>query len=87
MVFDLSVQAFNPSHVRDEPLTCPGQSVREGKAQKYRSEINNKPPFRRYETEHNVDLLIRDLLQICTDSIHNMHVVNTDALSDQNKSP
>ena len=31
--------------------------------------------------------MIRDLLQIGVDSIDNMHIVNNDALSYQNKSP
>ena len=38
-------------------------------------------------TEQKGDLLIRDLWQQGTDSVHNMRVVNTDALSYARKSP
>ena len=38
-------------------------------------------------TEQKADLLIRDLWQQGTDSVHDMHVVNTDALSYVRKSP
>ena len=37
--------------------------------------------------EHKVDLLILELLQIGTESIHNMRVVNIYTHSHQNKSP
>ena len=38
-------------------------------------------------TEQKVDLLIRDLWQQGTGSVHDMRVVNTDALSYVRKSP
>ena len=38
-------------------------------------------------TEHKGDLLIRDLWQQGTDSVHNMRVVNNDALSYVRKTP
>ena len=38
-------------------------------------------------TEQKGDLLIRDLWQQGTDSVHDMHVVNTDSLTYQLKKP
>ena len=38
-------------------------------------------------TEHKGDLLIRDLWQNGTDSVHDMRVVNTDAKSHSAKTP
>ena len=38
-------------------------------------------------TEQKVDLLIRDLWNNGTDSVHDMHIVNTDAKSYWEKSP
>ena len=38
-------------------------------------------------TEQKGDLLIRDLLQQGIDSVHDMHVVNTDALTHRTKDP
>ena len=43
----------------------------------------NKPEA----TEYKVDLLIRDLWQNGTDSVHNMRVVNTDAKPHLSKTP
>ena len=49
------------------------------------TDLDNTPPP---ETmEHKVDLLIRDICQNGTDSVHNMRVVNTDDKSHSGKQP
>ena len=88
-VADLAGKAFTPSHVRDDPLIYSGCAVKRMKAAPSGAGGNSnnsalKPPE---VTEQKGDLLIRDLCHQSTDSVHNMHVVNTDALMHRTKDP
>ena len=83
-VVDLIGKVFTTSLVRDNPLIHPGRSVREGKAQS-KGNILNNPPVEKETLEQNGDLLIPDLWQIGTDNIHDTRIMNTYALSHQNK--
>ena len=49
--------------------------------------LHNNPPVALYDSEHNGDLMIRNLLHRSIDSIHDMRVANTYSLYHQNKSP
>ena len=85
-VSDLSGKAFNTPHMHDDLLINTGHSVQEVKAHPEGSPHNNLP-VATGTSEKKVDLIIRDLCQIGMDSIHDMRVMNTDALSHRNKSP
>ena len=85
-VADLSVKTFTPSYVRNGPLIQPSHAMRQGNAQQTGS-ANNNPPAFRDATENKGNLLIHDLWQIGTDSIHKMCVLNTDVISYQNNPP
>ena len=74
-VTNLDGKSFTPSYVCNNPLIYLGQ-----KSWPSRSETNTLP-YRRYKTEQKGDLLVQNILQIGTDSIHDMYVMNTDALS------
>ena len=82
-VADLAGKSFTPSHVRDDPLICSGRALKRTKAAPDRTGVTStqsevQPPE---VTEQKGDLFIWDLLQKGTDSVHDMRVVNTDALS------
>ena len=85
-VDNLSGKYFTLSHVRDNPLIHTDPAVREGKAHLKRSLLNNTPVALEH-LEKIVDFLIRSLWHIGKDSIHDMRVVNTDAVSHCNKYP
>ena len=88
-VADLAGKAFTPSHLRDDPLILAGRALKRTKATSDGASgttyWNRAPPpdF----TEQKGDLLIRDLWQNGTDSVHDMRVVNTDAKSHTAKTP
>ena len=86
---DLAGKAFTPSHVRDDPLIFAGRSVKRTKAKPdgasgTTDQDRAAPPE---VTEQKGDLLIRDLCQNGTESVHDMRVVNTDAKSHSAKTP
>ena len=83
-VVDLIGKAFTPVHVRDDPKIFTGPSVQGGKAKvKETGKGTEAPPPK--EGKEKGDLLIRDLWNQGTGSIHDMHVVNTDAISYHSK--
>ena len=86
-VADLAVKAFNPSHVRDDPLIYPGCAVKRTKATPAGSNGNSGHTAAPEITEQMEELLIRELWQQGTDSVHDMCVVNTDAPTYQKKEP
>ena len=81
-VVDLDGKAFNPSHVRDNPLIFAGCAVKRPKAKP-----DGTGGSTERATEQKGDLLIRDLCQNGTDSVHDMSVVNTDAKTHAVKTP
>ena len=80
-VADLAGKGFTPSHVRNDPLIFAGCAVRRPKAKLARSKaktvLSTTPPLE--ATENKGDLLIYDIWQNGTDSVHDMCIVNTDA--------
>ena len=86
-VADLADKAFTPSHVRDDPLIYSGRAVKRTKATPAGSNKTSEHPAAPEDTEQKGGLIIRDLWQQGTDSVHNMHVVNTDTLTYQLKEP
>ena len=86
---DLARKEFRPSHMHDNPLIFTGCAVKRPKAKPTRptgsTNRDNAPPPE--ATEQKGDLLIRDLWQNGTTSVHNMSVVNTDAKSHSAKPP
>ena len=85
-VDDLSVKAFTPLHVRDDPLIHTGCAVQEVNAHTTVTLPTNSPVTIE-NSDQKGDLLIHNLWKIGTNIIHGMHVLNTDALSYHNKSP
>ena len=87
-VADLSVRAFTPSHVRNDPLIYQGCAVKRPKAHpagpRDNTKLGDNPPE---ATEQKGELLIRDLWSNGTYSVHDMSVVNTDAKYYWEKSP
>ena len=88
-VADLAGKTFTPSHVRDESLIYSGCAVKRTKAAPATAggTTNNgevQPPE---VTEQKGDLMIRDLWKQGTDSVHDMRVMNTDALTHRTKDP
>ena len=86
-VADLDGKAFTTSHVRDDPLIYSDRAVKRKKAVPVGANRNSgqtavQPPE---VTEQKGDLLIPDLWQQGTNSIHDMRVVNTDAPTHQKK--
>ena len=89
-VADLASKAFTPSHVRDDPLIYSGRAMSRTKPMPAESDITNttgETTAAPEVTEQKGDLLIRDLWQQGTDSVHDMRVVNTDALAYVCQSP
>ena len=88
-VADLASKVFTPSHVRDDPLIFAGCAVNRLKVKLYRTTgttvPDNATPLE--ATELTVGLLIHDLWQNGTDSVHNMRVVNTYAKSHSENPP
>ena len=85
----LAGKSFTPSHIRDDPLVFAGYSVKRPKANPDRpsgsTDRYGMPPPE--ATEQKGDLLIRDLWQNGTNSVHNMRAVNTDAKTHVMKPP
>ena len=75
---DLAEKSFTPTHVRNKPLIFVGRAVQRTKAKLSSPTL---PPIKQKSeaTEHKGDLLICDLCENGTDSVHDMRVVNTDA--------
>ena len=89
-VADLAGKAFTPSHVRSDPLIYSGRAMSRMKPKPAGSNIKNpigETTAAPEVTEQKGDVLIRDLWQQGTDSVHNMRVMNTDALSYVKKTP
>ena len=79
-VADLAGKAFTPSHVRDNPLIYSGRAM--SRTNPMPAGSNNTNPTGETTaapevTDQKGDLLIRDLWQPGTDSVHDMRVVNT----------
>ena len=87
-VVDLNGKVFNPSHVHKNPLIFVGCAMKRPKANLARptgtTDQDNAPPPE--AKEQKGDLLIRDLWQNETDSVHEVRVNNTDAKSHSAKS-
>ena len=81
-VADLAGKAFTTSHVRNDLLIYQGCAVKRKKAKPAgpsdTTDPNDTPPE---ATEQKGDLLLRYLWKNGTDSVHDMRVVNTDAVS------
>ena len=87
-VADLDGKAFTPSHVHNDSLVYQGCAVKRTKSKPAGpSVITNTYDTPPEATEQKGDLLLRDLWQNGTDSVHNMHVVNTDEKSYWENSP
>ena len=80
-VTNLAGKAFTSSRVRDEPLIYSGCAVKRTKAAPAgaNGDIGRTTVQPPEVTEHKIDLLIWDLWQQGDDSVHGMHVMNTDA--------
>ena len=85
-VSDLSGKAFTPPHMFNKPLIHPGHVLQKGKYQPAGYSQNNSPVARN-NSEQKRNFLTRNLWHIWTDSIHAMHVGNTDTLSNRNMLP
>ena len=77
-VADLADKAFTPAHVHQDPLIFTGFDLKRPKSNPDRSKTTSATPMLD-ATEQKGDLLIRDLWQNRTNSVHDMRVVNTDA--------
>ena len=87
-VADLAGKAFTPSHVRNDPLIYQCCAAKKTKANPAGpSGIIDTEDTPTEATEQKGDLLLRDLWQNWTDSVHNICVVNTNAKSYWEKSP
>ena len=82
-------KGFTPSQVRNDPLIYSGRAVKRMKASSDGSSgtTDQAGVLSLEVTEHKGDLLIRELWQNGTDSVHDMRVLNTDALSYVRRSP
>ena len=87
-VADLAGEAFTTSYVRNEPLIYQGCAVKRTKSKPAgpsgSTNIVDTPPE---STEQKGGLMLRDLWNNWTDSVHNMCVMDTDAMSYLEKSP
>ena len=77
-VAGLAGKSFTPTHVRDDHLIFSGCDVKMPKSKMARSKDTSSTPTLD-ATEQKGYLLIGDLWQNGTDSVHDMRVVNTDA--------
>ena len=88
-VVDLAGKAFTPSHIREDLLIYSGCAVKRAKAtpsgDSGKNDQAGAPPPE--VTEQKGNLMICDLWQNGTDSVHDMRVVNTDAKSHRTKYP
>ena len=75
-VVDLANKAFTPAHVRDDPKFFTGHTVRGGQ---FKAKFKGEPS--KDEGDMKGDILIRDLWMQGTDGIHDVRVVNSDAVS------
>ena len=86
---DLASKAFTPTHVRDSPLIFAGCAMKRPKAKPTSTigstDWDSAPPPE--ATEQKGGLLIRDLWQNGTNSVKDMHAVNTDAKPHSGKTP
>ena len=74
----------------DDPLIYSGRAARRTRptpAESTKPNPTSEAPAEPEVTEQKGDLLIRDLWQRGTDSVHNMRVVNTDTLTYLKKAP
>ena len=81
---DLAGKAFTPAHVRDDPLIYSGRAMSKTKPKPARSKLTSPPDAKTAVpevTEQKGDLLFWDFWHQGTDSVHDVRVVNTDALS------
>ena len=82
-VVDVAGKGFNSSHVRNDPHIFASRAMKRTKAtpagDSGTTDQDGVPPPE--VTDQKGDLLIRDLWQNGTDSVHNMPVVNTYAKS------
>ena len=80
------VKEFTPAHAHDNPLIFADGAMQRTKAQPAGS---THPPSKNKSeaTEQKGDLLIHDIRHNGTDSVHNIHVVNTDVKSHLSKTP
>ena len=81
-VADLSGKDFTPAHVHDDIKIFTGHTMRVGKA---KAKDKDKGTPQNDKGNQKGDILIRDLWAEGTDSIHDMRVVNNDAISYQSK--
>ena len=75
--------------MRNTPLVYTGRAVKKTKATPAganKTKTSEHPAAQDF-TEQKDDLLIRDLWQLGTNSVHNMRFVNTDALTYQLNAP
>ena len=86
-VVDLAVKAFTPFHLRNDPVIYFGRAMKRKKAApagaggtSTQSEVQ---PLE--VTEQKGDLLIQDLWKQRTESVHDMHAMNTAALMHRKK--
>ena len=88
-VSDLSGKSSTPSHVRDDPLIYSSRAVKRTEAAPDGAggNTNNAEVQPPEVTEQKGDLLIRDLWQQGTDSVHDMRVVNIEAPTHRTKDP
>ena len=88
-IADLAGKSFTPSHVRDNPLIFAVCAMKRPKANPdgTRGSTDQDGAPLPEATEHKGDLLIRDLWQNWTDSVHDMRFVNTDAKTHAVKTP
>ena len=88
-VADLSGKDITPTHVRDDPIIFAGCAVKRPIENPVRPKATKStpatPPLE--TTENKGDLLIHDLWQNGTDSVQNMHFLNTDANPHLEKTP
>ena len=86
---NLAGKVFTPSHMRNDPLIFAGYAVQWPRENPSRSKATkvpaDMPPLEAMYQQS--DLLIRDLWQKGTASVHDMRVVNTDAKSHLAKTP
>ena len=79
-------KALTPAHMRDDPKISTGYAVR-GLKEKCKAKGKGAEVPIPEEGEEKGDLLIRDIWTQGTDSIHDIRVVNNDAVSYQSKTP
>ena len=82
-VADLADKALTPAHVRDDPLIYSGCAMSRTNPKPAGSNLTNptdETTAAPKVTEQKGDLLLRYLWKQGTDSVHDMRVVNTDAL-------